>query len=132
MSEIVLHSDEDYVVSPNAESVWITVAGLSVYIHPGAEGLTVDVYPRFDEGNESVVGTWVTYDEVQYSDEALEQLWDELEAVGINDDGITDAPFLHFPSGIDREDIWHWFDGRHSKGVAYLLNERDYHEKEDD
>ena len=23
--------------------------------------------------------------------------------------------------GIHREEIWHWFDVRHSKGVAYLL-----------
>lgn len=33
----------------------------------------------------------------------------------------TAAPFLHFPAGTDREEIWQWFDQRHSKGVAYLL-----------
>ena len=26
-----------------------------------------------------------------------------------------------FPIGTDKEEIWHWFDERHSKGVAYLL-----------
>lgn len=26
-----------------------------------------------------------------------------------------------FPKGTHREDIWHWFDERHSKGVVYLL-----------
>ena len=32
-----------------------------------------------------------------------------------------EAPFLDFPAGTPREDIWRWFDERHSKGVAYLL-----------
>lgn len=33
-----------------------------------------------------------------------------------------DEPFLGFPAGTHREDIWHWFDERHSRGVAYLLH----------
>ena len=33
--------------------------------------------------------------------------------------------FLCFPIGTHREEIWHWFDERHSKGVYYLLYERD-------
>lgn len=27
-----------------------------------------------------------------------------------------------FPAGTDREEIWHWFDERHPKGVVYLMN----------
>lgn len=26
-----------------------------------------------------------------------------------------------FEKGTSRENIWHWFDERHSKGIAYLL-----------
>lgn len=29
--------------------------------------------------------------------------------------------FMHFRSGTHREDIWHWFDKRHSQGVHALL-----------
>ena len=29
--------------------------------------------------------------------------------------------FMGWGPGIHREEIWHWFDERHSKGVAYLL-----------
>ena len=32
-----------------------------------------------------------------------------------------EAPFLNFAAGTHREEIWHWFDERHTKGVAYLL-----------
>ena len=32
-----------------------------------------------------------------------------------------EEPFACFPAGTEREEIWHWFDRRHSKGVAYLL-----------
>lgn len=55
-------------------------------------------------------------------DEALEKLWAQLEDVPM--DPITEcmeAPFLSWGSGESREEIWHWFDQRHSKGIAYLL-----------
>lgn len=54
----------------------------------------------------------------------LESLWREFGDVPMNPETeCMEAPFLCFPSGTHREDIWHWFDERHSKGVAYLLNE---------
>ena len=55
-------------------------------------------------------------------DAALESLWHEFEDIPMNPETeCMDAPFLDFPAGTHREDIWHWFDERHSKGVAYLL-----------
>lgn len=55
-------------------------------------------------------------------DKELEELWVELSDVTIDPETErTEEAFLHFPAGTDREDIWHWFDERHSKGVAYLL-----------
>ena len=55
-------------------------------------------------------------------DAALESLWHEFEDIPMNHETeCMDAPFLDFPAGTHREDIWHWFDRRHSKGVAYLL-----------
>lgn len=55
-------------------------------------------------------------------DEVVELLWD----------GLTDIPFdpeteqseeayYIWPKGTDKEEIWHWFDENHSKGVAHLL-----------
>lgn len=32
-----------------------------------------------------------------------------------------ESDFLHFPSGTDKEDIWHWFDERWPGGVYELL-----------
>ena len=32
-----------------------------------------------------------------------------------------EEPFMGWGAGIHREEIWHWFDQRHSKGVVYLL-----------
>lgn len=59
---------------------------------------------------------------LQDRDNALEKLWEQLEDIPMNpDDECIEAPFLHFPVGTEREEIWHWFDERHSKGVAYLL-----------
>ena len=55
-------------------------------------------------------------------DQLLEHLWDLLEDVPMNPDTEKlEEAFLHFPAGTDRNDIWGWFDKRHSKGVVYLL-----------
>ena len=55
-------------------------------------------------------------------DAALEKLWAELEDIPMNPETeCLEAPFLDFPAGTFREDIWRWFDERHSKGVAYLM-----------
>lgn len=55
-------------------------------------------------------------------DEELEELWAQLEDCPMDPETEKiEEPFMHFQAGTDREDIWHWFDERHSKGIAYLL-----------
>lgn len=59
--------------------------------------------------------------QAQY-DYALKQLWAELTDIPMNPDTERmEAQFLHFPAGTEREDIWHWFDERYSKGIVSLL-----------
>lgn len=59
-------------------------------------------------------------------DRKLEELWDKLEDIPMNPETeCLEEPFLDFPAGTHREEIWHWFDERHSKGVHYLLYERE-------
>lgn len=61
-------------------------------------------------------------DTLKERDEQLEALWKDFGNVPFNPDAETiEEDFLSFPAGTDREEIWHWFDERHSKGVAYLL-----------
>lgn len=61
-------------------------------------------------------------DTLQTRDAKLEQLWGEFADVPMNPETEEmEKPFLHFPAGTNREEIWHWFDERHSKGVVYLL-----------
>lgn len=56
--------------------------------------------------------------QAQY-DYALKQLWAELTDIPMNPDTERmEAQFLHFPAGTEREDIWHWFDERYSKGIV--------------
>lgn len=55
-------------------------------------------------------------------DRLLEELWEQFADCPMDPDTEKmDEQFLHFPAGTNREEIWHWFDERHSKGVAYLL-----------
>lgn len=55
-------------------------------------------------------------------DQMLEDLWREFADVPMDPDTERmEEQFLDFPAGTSREEIWHWFDVRHSKGVAYLL-----------
>lgn len=57
-----------------------------------------------------------------WTDEELEKLWEELGDVPMDPETeCLEEAFFIWEKGTDREDIWHWFDERHSKGVAYLL-----------
>lgn len=55
-------------------------------------------------------------------DEYLEEMWRQFGDVPMDPETeCMEEPFLDFPAGTHREDIWHWFDERHSNGVAYLM-----------
>lgn len=74
-------------------------------------GRTVGLIPEVD-----------SFEKIEFTDEVLEQLW--LDFADIPMDPATEKMeerFLHFSAGTDREEIWHWFDQLHSKGVAHLL-----------
>ena len=55
-------------------------------------------------------------------DRQLEELWEQFSDIPMDPDTENiEEQFLSFPAGTNREEIWHWFDERHSKGIAYLL-----------
>lgn len=55
-------------------------------------------------------------------DEELEELWAQFGDIPMNPETeCIEEKFMGWEPGTSREEIWHWFDERHSKGVAYLL-----------
>lgn len=59
------------------------------------------------------------------TDERVEELWDKFGDLPMNcETECMEEHFMHFPIGTPREEIWHWFDEKHSKGVHWLLYER--------
>lgn len=55
-------------------------------------------------------------------DKRLMELWMHFGDVPMfPDTECMEENFLQFPAGTHREEIWKWFDQRHSKGVGYLL-----------
>ena len=61
----------------------------------------------------------------KYDDELLESMWDELEDVSIDENECLDVDWQGWSKGTHREEIWHWLDEQHSKGVGWLMNERE-------
>ena len=53
--------------------------------------------------------------------DALLSLWHDFSDIPINDWDEIEKPFLHFPAGTYRFEIWHWFDERWPGGVYDLL-----------
>jgi hypothetical protein len=53
--------DTDYVLVGN--SCWIAVKNLSVYIRKCDDGVSIAVYPRGSEMNDSIAETWALYTE---------------------------------------------------------------------
>lgn len=56
-------------------------------------------------------------------DELVEAMWETLIDVNIDEDECTEQNWFVFPIGTYKEDIWHWFDEHHSKGVGWLIND---------
>jgi hypothetical protein len=57
-------------------------------------------------------------------DRILEKMWDVFEDAPMNPETERiEHRFYFFEPGTHREEIWHWFDKRHTKGVYYLLYE---------
>lgn len=66
-------------------------------------------------------------------DRELEELWAEFEDVPMDPETeCMEEPFLHFPAGTHREEIWHWFDERYSMGVHHLLYAFDGNDRTDE
>ena len=60
--------------------------------------------------------------EFEPSDEYLKQLWEAFGDVPMDPETeFMKAPFLDFPAGTHREEIWRWFDQRYTGGVYGLL-----------
>lgn len=62
------------------------------------------------------------------SDRVLEGAWRALGDVptkDTDDDWILDerfeTPWVTFEKGVSVMDVWRWFDGKHSKGVHWLM-----------
>ena len=52
--------------------------------------------------------------------EVIREGLEEIETLRDRDTALEEQ-FFGWGPGVSREEIWHWFDRRHSKGVAYLL-----------
>ena len=56
-----------------------------------------------------------------FTDYDLEQLWDAFGDTAMNPETERiEEKFMGWGPGIHREEIWHWFDERYSKGVYFL------------
>lgn len=57
-----------------------------------------------------------------FTDAELAQLWDGLRDIPFSEDmdsdEISEEPYYFFPVNTPKEEIWHWFDARHSKGLV--------------
>ncbi len=78
---------------------------------------------RIDFGDYSAIHEGLTEIEtLRDRDEALEELWAQLGDVPM--DPETERllePFMGWGKGVSKEEIWHWFDRRHSRGIGHLL-----------
>lgn len=61
-------------------------------------------------------------DTLKDRDNDMKELWEMFGDVPMNPETeCMEEAFLGFPAGTHREEIWHWFDERYSKGVYALM-----------
>lgn len=54
----------------------------------------------------------------------LKNLWNDFGDIPIDDEEKIEIPFIHFPIGTDRYDIWHWFDEELPNGLYELMQSK--------
>ena len=69
------------------------------------------------------LGEYKVVMEIDNNDTLIELMWETLTDVNIDEDECIEQNWFVFPVGTYREDIWHWFDEHHSKGVGWLMND---------
>ncbi len=61
-------------------------------------------------------------------DKEIERIWRKLEDIPFDENReqelVLAKDFYIFKKGTPRSYLWHWFDEKYPKGVAYLLNVR--------
>lgn len=61
-------------------------------------------------------------DTLRDRDEELEELWEQFADIPVDlKTECIEAPFMGWGVGVSQDEIWHWFDRRHSKGIGFLL-----------
>ena len=101
--------NSDYFNTIDACIMWGALQIMDGELHNGMHIVIQSPEPN-------IIKEYTTYDSL------LEDLWKTLTDVPMNPDteGIEENWFI-FPKGTNREEIWHWFDEQHSKGVGWIM-----------
>lgn len=51
----------------------------------------------------------------------LSDLWVQLGDIPVNENDELDEPFLHFPKGTDKMEVWHWFESQNPQFIIGKL-----------
>jgi hypothetical protein len=106
--------------SYNDGAVGVSIRGLDLQIDLSVEELMA-LMQAGAEANKELTAP-VTE---KYTDEDVSKKWCELQAVEFAEaespSGLVLAePWWIFPRGVDRDDLWAWFDKNHSYGLDHL------------
>lgn len=83
------------------------------------------VWEKFEQNMDELFELALTIER----DKGIEKIWLEMTDVAFDNDcddntGMVLAEDYHiWKSGTGRDEIWHWFNTKHSQGVAYLLHD---------
>lgn len=81
-----------------------------------------EFYGTPEECTAAIIEKYSVYPvEKRHTDEQLETLWGILGEIPVNDNDELERSFIDFPAGTPKEEVWKWFDDRHSKGVYVLM-----------
>lgn len=52
---------------------------------------------------------------------SVQDMWQSLGDIPVNDDGEIETPYLQFEIGTNREEIWHWFEDTFGISIYILM-----------
>jgi len=106
--------------SYNEGTLGVSIRGLDLQIDLNIEE-TMELMKAGAEANKELTAPMTE----KYTDADIAAKWHELQSVDFVEAESPSGLILAeawwiFPRGVDRDDLWAWFDKNHSYGLAYL------------
>lgn len=106
-------TDDGEIANPEMGPYCVQVAE-----HRNRDLVDEHTFTNYEGARLWLAGEYLEHAQWRYTMRDLCALWNDLRDVPVNDEDELDEPFMFFPEGVHREDVWRWFEAVNPKFIV--------------